>query len=631
MCNVCCTLRLWGCKAPKNFDLEIFNTGAYINAVLQRNVAENITRVLYPNDNSFEGKELRLKQEYLLCTAACQDMIRRYQMIDEHGPRRKALLQLPEKAAVQLNDTHPSMAIPEMMRLLVDRECIDWYKAWDMICKIFAYTNHTVLPEALERWPVDMLERMLPRHLEILYKINYDFLELVKTRYPGDVGKLARMSMFNDDGFKKINTAHLCIIGSHAVNGVSAIHSELLKRSVFKDFYELWPEKFQNKTNGVTPRRWLKLCNPNLSKLLNEKLGEEWVIDFERIKDLKRYADDGEVLQSLLTIKDENKQKFANYIYHSLGVQIDPNTMFDIQVKRIHEYKRQLLNVLHVITLYNRIRKDPRADIVPRTIMIGGKAAPGYHMAKMIINLVNCVAEKINHDSVVNGKLKVVFLTNYRVTFAQHIFPAAELSQQISTAGTEASGTGNMKFMMNGALTIGTLDGANVEMCEECGSENIFIFGNTLENVEELKSKGYTPSPYISHSPELRLALEQIRDGFFCPEDRDRFKQIYEHLAGNDYYLLCADYEKYINAQAAVEDAYRDRKRWARMSLMNIASSAKFSSDRTIAEYAREIWGVTPERLTLPPPTFNPQAEENSAGFRKSLVSGADNRFCTVR
>uniref|UniRef100_A0A5K3FGC9 Alpha-1,4 glucan phosphorylase n=1 Tax=Mesocestoides corti TaxID=53468 RepID=A0A5K3FGC9_MESCO len=597
--------------------------------VLHRNIAENIARVLYPKDNKFEGKELRLKQEYMLVSAACQDILRRYQMVDEHGPRRKDFSQFHEKVAIQLNDTHPSMAIPEMMRLLVDIEGMDWNQAWEIVRKCFAYTNHTVLPEALELWPADIVANVLPRHLDIIFKLNQDFCDMLREKYPGDGGRVYRMSMFNDEGFKKLNTAHLCIVGSHKVNGVAAIHSELLKNSVFRDFYELWPEKFCNKTNGVTPRRWLKLCNPALSKFLTEKLGEEWVVDFDRIKDLKKFIDDEEVLQELTKIKDQNKLKLSNYLFHTLNVEVNPNTMFDIQVKRIHEYKRQLLNVLHIMTMYNRVRKDPRINMVARTVMIGGKAAPGYHKAKLIINLINCVARKINNDPVAIAKLKVVFLTNYRVTFAEHIFPGADLSQQISTAGTEASGTGNMKFMMNGALTIGTMDGANIEIAEEVGQDNIFIFGHTLEEINDLRSKGYNPGPFISHSSELRECLDQLRNGFYCPEEPNRFVELYNDLTTHDYYLLCADYAKYVAAQAAVDEAYKDRNMWARMCLMNIASSAKFSSDRVIAEYARDIWGVPCERLTLPPPVFDP-ATSDIGNFKRSSRPSIDNRFHTV-
>nr|CDS19257.1 Glycosyl transferase family 35 [Echinococcus granulosus] len=631
MCNVCCTLRLWGCKAPKNFDLATFNTGGYIEAVLQRNLAENIARVLYPNDNTLEGKELRLKQEYLLVSAACQDILRRYQMVDEHGPRRKDFSQLPEKVAIQLNDTHPSMGIPEMMRLLVDIEGVGWDQAWGIVQKTFSYTNHTVLPEAMERWSVDLIGRMLPRHLEIVFKINQDFCDMLRRKYPNDSERVYRMSIFNDEGSKNLKTANLCIVGSHSINGVAALHTEILKNSVFKDFYELWPEKFSNKTNGVTPRRWLKLCNPGLSDLLTEKLGEEWVVDFDRIQGMKKYADDDSVLEALMKIKHQNKLKLANYLFHILNVEVNPNTMFDIQVKRIHEYKRQLLNALHVVAMYNRIRRDPQIEMVPRTVMIGGKAAPGYPRAKLIINFINCIARKINNDSTASSKLKVVFLPNYRVTFAQYIIPGADLSQQISTAGMEASGTGNMKFMMNGALTIGTLDGANVEMAEEAGRENMFIFGHTVNELDDLKCNGYNPTSFIANSPELRECLDQIKNGFFCPEEPERFKELYDELTGRDYYMLCADFTKYLIAQAAVEDTYKasNQKKWARMCLLNIASSAKFSSDRTIASYAREIWNVPCDRLILPPPIFDPNAGEGSA-FRRPSRSSIDNRFHAV-
>lgn len=600
--NTCNTLRLWSAKAPKGFDLRIFNIGDYINAVCGRNYAENISRVLYPNDNFFEGKELRLRQEYFLVAATLQDVIRRYR---GGGVPHTSFTEFPDKVAIQLNDTHPSLAIPELMRILVDLEGLDWKTAWDISHKTFAYTNHTILPEALERWPVSLLEHILPRHLEIVYQINAEFLELVRKRWPNDVDRLRRMSLVEEDGDKRINMAYLCIVGSHAVNGVAAIHSQLLKTRTFKDFAELWPEKFQNKTNGITPRRWLLLCNPSLSDLIMENMGgkDDWITDLSQISSLKSRINDCSVLRSLINIKRDNKAKFAAYMEQTYKVTLDTSSLFDVQVKRLHEYKRQLLNCLHVITLYNRIKANPKVDICPRTIMIGGKAAPGYHMAKLIIKLINNIGRVINNDPVVGGRIKLIFLENYRVSMAEKIFPASELSEQISTAGTEASGTGNMKFMLNGALTIGTMDGANVEMCEEMGRENMFVFGLTVEEVEELYKKGYRPMDYIEGNLELKLCLEQIRDGYFSPEDPSLFKDIYNSIAYHDTYLLCADYTDYLRAQAEVEAAYKDEQKWAKMMLMNIASSGKFSSDRTIREYARDIWGVEPSTVKLPPPS----------------------------
>lgn len=600
--NTCNTLRLWSAKAPKCFDLSVFNTGDYINAVCGRNHAENISRVLYPNDNFFEGKELRLRQQYLLVASTLQDIIRRY---NNRDPPRQSFDEFPDKVAIQLNDTHPSMAIPELMRILVDLEGLEWHKAWDITCKTFAYTNHTILPEALERWPISMLGHILPRHLEIIYQINSEFLALVAKRWPGDMDRLRRMSLVEEEGEKRINMAYLCIVGSHAINGVAAIHSNLIKIQTFRDFAELWPEKFQNKTNGITPRRWLLLCNPNLSDLIMEKMNndESWITDLSKIAILKPMVTDRQFLSRLQEIKRENKAKFASYMAQHYGVEINVNSLFDIQVKRIHEYKRQLLNCLSVITMYNRLKANPNIVTCPRTVMIGGKAAPGYHMAKLIIKLITSVGKVINNDPIVGDRLKLIFLENYRVSLAEKIFPASELSQQISTAGTEASGTGNMKFMLNGALTIGTMDGANVEMCEEMGRENMFVFGLTVEEVDAVHQRGYRPGDYIEKNPELKRCLEQIRDGYFSPENPDLFRDLYNNLVFDDRFLLLADYEDYMRAQDEVNKAYLDPERWAKMMLANIASSGKFSSDRTITEYAREIWGVEPTTMKLPPPS----------------------------
>ncbi|KAK4475038.1 hypothetical protein MN116_002134 [Schistosoma mekongi] len=606
--NTCNTLRLWSAKAPKSFDLGIFNMGDYINAVCARNHAENISRVLYPNDNFFVGKELRLRQEYFLVAATLQDIIRRYRSSDTN---HLSFDEFPDKVAIQLNDTHPSLAIPELLRILVDLEGLEWKKAWDISYRTFAYTNHTILPEALERWPVTLLEHILPRHLEIIYQINSEFLDIVRSKWPNDNDRIRRMSLVEEEGEKRINMAYLCIVGSHTVNGVAAIHSHLLKTQTFKDFAELWPDKFQNKTNGITPRRWLLLCNPNLSDLIMEGMNgdDSWIVNLHEIAQLKSRVNDVNFLRQLVRIKRENKAKFASYLEQHYGVTINPASLFDIQVKRIHEYKRQLLNCLHVITLYNRIKANPELPVCPRTVMIGGKAAPGYHMAKLIIKLINSVGKIVNNDPVVRGRIKLIFLENYRVSLAEKIFPAAELSEQISTAGTEASGTGNMKFMLNGAMTIGTMDGANVEMCEEMGRENMFVFGLTVEQVDALHKVGYHPQEYIEKEPELKLCLEQIRDGYFSPENPHLFKDIYNSLAFDDRFLLCADYADYIRAQQEVEDAYKDEQKWSRMMLMNIASSGKFSSDRTIREYARDIWGVEPSTIKLPPP-FEPTVEK---------------------
>ena len=504
--NICNTLRLWSAKSPHSFNLQVFNTGDYIQSVLNRNIAENISRVLYPNDNMFEGKELRLKQEYFLCAATLHDVIRRFKA-SKFGSTtvvRTDFTKMPDKVAVQLNDTHPAMAVPEMMRILLDEEGLSWELAWEVTVKCCAYTNHTILPEALERWPVSMIAELLPRHLEIIFHINHLHMEMVKERYGEDAEKLRQLSCIEEDGEKRINMAHLAIIGSHAVNGVAAIHSELIKKTLFKPFYELWPEKFQNKTNGITPRRWLLLCNPLLADLITEKIGNTWPVHLDELVQIKQFATDAKFQDQVMKVKQNNKNKLAAYLKEATGIDINPCSLFDIQVKRIHEYKRQLLNILHIVTMYMRIKKNPQASFTPRTVMIGGKAAPGYYMAKQIIKLFNKVGEVINNDPVVGSKLKVVFLENYRVTLAEKIIPAADLSEQISTAGTEASGTGNMKFMLNGALTIGTLDGANVEMAEEMGEENIFIFGMTVEGVDALKAQGYNAMDYYNNDPELK-------------------------------------------------------------------------------------------------------------------------------
>lgn len=602
--NVVNTLRLWCAKSPVEFNLKFFNDGDYIQAVLDRNLAENISRVLYPNDNSFGGKELRLKQEYFMCSATLQDIIRRYKASApvDAPPARKTLDMLPDKVAIQLNDTHPALAIPELMRLLVDVEALTWEKAWDITTKICAYTNHTVLPEALERWPVSMFEYMLPRHLDIIYRINFEHLQKVSQLYPHDLDKLRRLSLIEEDGEKRINMANLCVVGSHAVNGVAFIHSEIIKHDIFKDFYEMMPEKFQNKTNGITPRRWLLQCNASLAEVIAEKIGEEWITHLEQLQKLKSFVKNAAFQREIQKVKQENKFKLAKLLEEDYGIKINATSLFDIQVKRIHEYKRQLLNCLHVITLYNRIKANPRGKFVSRTVLIGGKAAPGYYIAKKIIKLINFVGNVVNNDPDVGDKLKLIFLENYRVTLAEKIIPAADLSEQISTAGTEASGTGNMKFMLNGALTIGTLDGANVEMAEEMGNENMFIFGMTVEEVEKLKKAGYDASKYYNKNPELKLCIDQIQTGYFSRSKPDEFQDIADLLLKWDRFYTLADYDEYIKCQEKVNETYLDQTKWTEMAIMNIASSGKFSSDRTITEYAREIWGVEPTWEKLPAP-----------------------------
>ncbi|MCP9262619.1 Alpha-1,4 glucan phosphorylase [Dirofilaria immitis] len=596
--NVVNTLRLWSAKAENKFHLKFFNDGDYVQAVMDRNISENITRVLYPNDNVFIGKELRLKQEYFLVAATLQDIIRRFKS-SKYGCR--------DTVAIQLNDTHPSIGIPELIRLFVDIEGLPFEKAFDICVKTFAYTNHTLLPEALERWPVSLLANLLPRHLEIIYQINQIFMDAIAARYPGDFDRMRRMSIVEEAdtfGEKRINMAHLCIVGSHAINGVAALHSDLLQKR-FKDFYEFFPNRFQNKTNGITPRRWLLLSNPSLADIICERIGEDWITDLDKLQELKKFADDLGFLDAIRRVKQENKMRLAQFLDDEYNVKINPSSIFDIHVKRMHEYKRQLLNVLHVITIYNRIKTNPNADVVPRTVIFGGKAAPGYHMAKQIIKLIGCVSDIINNDPIVGNKLKKLTIPGniprkLSCFFGRKIIPAADLSEQISTAGTEASGTGNMKFMLNGALTIGTLDGANVEMMEEMGRENIFIFGMEVNDVAELGKK------------ELAKIVDQIDTGFFSPDQPDLLRDVAMALKKWDRFMVCADYDAFIKCQQEVEQTYQNPDKWTRMTLMNIASSGKFSTDRTIAEYARQIWDVVPGELKLPAPFESAEQQQNS-------------------
>ncbi|XP_067410858.1 glycogen phosphorylase, liver form [Emydura macquarii macquarii] len=604
MNNTVNTMRLWSARAPNDFNLRDFNVGDYIQAVLDRNLAENISRVLYPNDNFFEGKELRLKQEYFVVAATLQDVIRRFKASKFGSTEsvRTMFDSFPEQVAIQLNDTHPAMAIPELMRIFVDIEKLPWAKAWDITKQTFAYTNHTVLPEALERWPIDLVEKLLPRHLQIMYEINQRHLDKVAALFPNDTDRLRRMSLVEEGGVKRINMAHLCIVGSHAVNGVAKIHSDIVKNQVFKDFAELEPEKFQNKTNGITPRRWLLLCNPGLAELIAEKIGEDYVKDLSQLIKLHKFVNDDIFIREVSKVKQENKVKFAQYLEKEYKVKINPSSMFDVHVKRIHEYKRQLMNCLHIITMYNRIKRDPMKTFVPRTVIIGGKAAPGYHMAKMIIKLITSVGHVVNNDPVIGNKLKVIFLENYRVSLAEKVIPATDLSEQISTAGTEASGTGNMKFMLNGALTIGTMDGANVEMAEEAGEENLFIFGMRIQDVAELDKKGYNAQEYYDKLPELKQAIDQIKSGFFSPKQPDLFKEVINMLFHHDRFKVFADYEAYVKCQDKVSQLYMNAKEWTKMVIRNIAASGKFSSDRTIKEYAQDIWNMEPSDLKIPPP-----------------------------
>ncbi len=592
--NTVNNLRLWSAKASREFNLNYFNDGDYIKAVSEKAKSENITKVLYPNDNRHEGKELRLKQEYFFVSATIQDIIRRFRKA------HASFADFPDQVAIQLNDTHPAIAIPELMRILVDAESLSWDVAWDITVRTFGYTNHTILPEALERWPVELFSRVLPRHLEIIYEINRRFLEEVSRLRPGDSNLLRELSVIEEGDQKSIRMANLAIIGSHSVNGVAALHTEILKERVFSGFHSILPERFNNKTNGITQRRWLKLCNPELSSLITEAIGESWVTDLFELRRLEPLAEDASFRSRWLACKTLKKEGLARYIASRNGVAVDSGSIFDIQVKRIHEYKRQLLNVLHVIALYNRIKDDPGGNHVPRTVLFAGKAAPGYYMAKLIIKLVNSVADAVNSDPDTKGLLKVLFLRNYAVSNAEKIIPAADLSEQISTAGTEASGTGNMKFALNGALTIGTLDGANVEIKEEVGADNIFIFGLDSKEVQRLKAEGYDPLRYYYGNQTLRRVIDQIRRGVFSPDQIDLFAPITDGLLfQGDPYLLLADFESYVACQDRVSRAFLDRDGWARMSILNSARMGKFSTDRTIAEYARDIWRVSPVPITL--------------------------------
>ena len=584
-------LRLWRAEASVDFKFEEFNSGNYDGAVAEKMSSETISKVLYPNDNTPQGKELRLKQQYFFVSCALQDIIRRHLFHNEN------LDNLSEKTAIQLNDTHPAVAIAEMMRLFIDEYDMDWERAWHITQHTFAYTNHTLLPEALERWGISLFGSLLPRHLEIIYEINYRFIEQVKTWYPKDKELISRVSIIEETPEKSVRMAHLATVGSHAVNGVAALHTELLKKGVLKDFYKLFPEKFLNKTNGVTPRRWILLSNPKLSALFSEKLGDSWLRDLDKLRQLEKYVDDAAFCKRWRQIKQENKANLAEYIFKHNRIEVDTNSLFDIQVKRIHEYKRQHLDLFHIITLYNRIKQNPNIEIQPRTFIFGGKAAPGYYMAKLIIKLTNAVADVVNDDPDVHGRLKVVFLANFNASLGQLIYPAADLSEQISTAGKEASGTGNMKFAMNGAMTIGTLDGANIEIREEVGAENFFLFGLTAEEVFDMKAKGYKPLHYYNTNPELKAVIDRIASGRFSKGNPNLFKPLIDSLLYNDQYMLLADYQAYIECQEQVSQAFQDQEKWTKMSIYNSVRMGKFSSDRTIMEYAKEIWGATPVKI----------------------------------
>ncbi len=587
-------LRLWSAKATKEFDLSHFNDGNYEQAVENRNETETISKVLYPNDSSASGRELRLKQQYFFVSASIQDILRRFTSTREVKTKAD-WKDLPNKIAIQLNDTHPSIGVAEMMYQLVDVYGLEWDFAWSLVTKVFAYTNHTLMPEALETWSIDLFGSLLPRHLEIIYRINHEFLLMVNHHFPGDTALLQRVSIIDESHGRRVRMAHLAVVGSHAVNGVAALHSELLKTTLFADFNKIYPGKLTNVTNGITPRRWLNQANPELTALIAKAIGDGFQKDLTKLIKLTPLADDKDFRKAFRAVKKSNKVRLAKKIEVLTGVKLNTDSLFDVQIKRIHEYKRQLLNVLHVITLYNRIRKGEGKNITPRTVIFGGKAAPGYWMAKQIIRLINDVAAMVNDDPAVGDKLKVVFYPNYEVSAAEILFPGSDLSEQISTAGTEASGTGNMKMALNGALTIGTLDGANVEIMEEVGNDNIFIFGLTTPEVAQTKANGYNPWDYYYANTELKEVLDMIAGGFFSVDEPSRYQPIFDNLMHKgDQYLLLADYASYIACQDSVGVLYQDQEAWSRHAVLNVARMAKFSSDRTIGEYAKNIWNVKP-------------------------------------
>lgn len=582
--NTVNTMRLWKAEACKSFDFAKFNQGDYYGAVDNKVVSENLTKVLYPNDELNKGKKLRLQQQYFFVSCSLQDMIR------IHLANSESLDNFHDKFAAQLNDTHPAIAVAELMRLLVDEHSLTWDRAWQITQSTLGYTNHTLLPEALEKWSLSLFGSLLPRHLELIYEINRRFLDRVGAEYPNNNEKLANLSSIDEGNGKYVRMAHLACIGSHAINGVAELHTKLLQQSVLKDFYELFPDKFNSKTNGVTPRRWMVLSNPRLSELITEKIGDRWIKDLSELKQLESLVDDAEFRQQWREAKQAVKQDLTDYSLEKLGVSVNPESLFDIQVKRIHEYKRQHLNVLYIITLYNRLKQNPDLDIVSRTFFFSGKAAPGYYMAKLIIKLINSVGEVVNNDPDIGDRLKVVFLPDYNVKLAQRVYPAADLSEQISMAGKEASGTGNMKFALNGGLIIGTLDGANVEIRQEVGEENFFLFGLKSDEVDELKAKGYHPEEYYRDNSELKAVIDRLAAGDFSGGNKELFQPIVDNLLHQDPFLLLADYQSYIECQDRVDRAYKDRENWTRMSILNVARMGKFSSDRSIREYCADIW-----------------------------------------
>jgi starch phosphorylase len=579
------TLRLWQARASAEFDFALFNDGDYERSVVEKNDSEVISKVLYPNDQNQAGKELRLKQEYFFVACSIADIMRRY--LKTHSD----FVQFPNKVAIQLNDTHPAIAVTELMRVLMDEKRIPWDEAWDITTRTFGYTNHTLLAEALEKWPVPLFERLLPRHLQIIYEVNQRFLRQVQIRWPFDTDRMARMSLIEEGKEKQVRMAHLAVVGSHSVNGVAALHSNLLKRDVMPDFAEMYPEKFNNKTNGVTPRRWLLACNPRLARLITDAIGDKWIADLERLTELEKFADDAGFVKSFSEAKASNKQDLVSHLRDVMWTSLDPTAVFDVQVKRLHEYKRQLLNALHIVHLWIKARKDPSSIGVPRAFLFGAKSAPGYKSAKLIIRLINGIGEVVNSDAGRTG-LRVAFIPNYRVSLAERIIPAADVSEQISTAGMEASGTGNMKFALNGALTLGTLDGANIEIREKVGAENFFLFGLTTDEVAQRKRDGYRGRNVYESNPDVREVLDLISSGFFSPEDKSIFRPLVDGLLDDDRYMVLEDFEGYRKAQSDLAKMYQQPDKWWRAAILNVARTGWFSSDRTIKEYATDIWGI---------------------------------------
>ena len=600
--NTVNNLRLWEAKATKSFSFEDFNSGNYLAAVESKNSSENISKVLYPNDTIDKGKYLRLRQQYFFVSATLQDIIRKYKI------NHKTYDKFAEKTAIQLNDTHPVIGIPELMRILIDIEGLSWDEAWDITTKTFSYTNHTVVPEAMEEWSATIMENLLPRHLMIIYEINRRFLEYIRKNYTTDDSIITELSIVREKPEKKIKMSNLAIVGSHSVNGVAALHTEILKKNIFHHFYKIFPKKFVNVTNGITPRRWLKTANPLLSGLITDKIGNGWVTELTELKKLEKFINDPEFCENWRSSKWLTKKLLIGYIQNEHKIKINPESMFDVQIKRFHEYKRQLLNIFHIITHYNRIKDNPNTDMVPRTIIFSGKAAPAYFMAKLVIKLINSVADVVNNDKDVGDKLKVVFLKNYSVTLAEKIIPAADLSEQISTAGFEASGTGNMKLALNGAITIGTMDGANIEIREEVGDDNIVIFGLLADEVVELKKNGYNPKEYYNNNPELKRVVDMIEGNYFNKSEPGVFQPIVDGLMENDYYCLFADYASYMKAQKKIDNLYKNQDEWTKKSILNCARIGKFSSDRSIKEYAQKIWNVKPVKVELK--TLNKKEEK---------------------